>query len=410
MWLSGIIVLLLLCASAFCSGSETALFSLRGSQLHRFRMGTHAQRRVARLVDDPNRTLVTLLLSNTIVNISLSVLVSAVTMRYWGESGLGVAVPVLTGVLLLFGEILPKTIGLRRAPKLSLWIAPGVELLAIALTPIRFAVQKFANLVSRRRRPDALDREELATLLELSREQGRLTTFEGMVLRRLLNFRELTVERFLTPRVEIAALERRATPAQAAARFREQGVSRLIITDGGLDRVVGVLLLKDFLTSQRPLAERKVAELMRRPIFVPDSLPAPALFSLFADSRLHLAIVMDEHGGTEGIVTLEDLLEALVGDIRDESDYDESTLEQIGDAQWRCDALIELEDLVEQIGWPDDADEDDVTLSGLLERELGRVPRAGDELRRGDFVVRVLTARPSRALLIGIQRAELGVE
>ena len=93
-----------------------------------------------------------------------------------------------------------------------------------------------------------------------------------------------------------------------------------------------------------------------------------------------------------------------VSDIRDESDHEEAELEQIGDAQWRCDALIELEDLIEQIDWPDDADEDDVTLSGLLERELGRVPKAGDELRRGEFLVRVLTARPSRALLIGIQR------
>jgi putative hemolysin len=405
MWLSGIVVLLLLFASAFCSGSETALFSLRGSQVHRFRLGSVAQRRVARLIDDPNRTLVTLLLSNNIINIALSVLISAITLRQWGESGLGFAIPIVSALLILFGDILPKTVGLRLGARVAPWVAPTIEILAWVLTPIRIGVQALANLASRRRRPDALDRDELATLIELAREQGRLTRFEGTVLRRLLNFRELPVEKFLTPRVEVAWLDRASTPAQAAAMFRQEGVSRLIVTDGGLDRVVGVLLLKDFLTSARPLAERRVGELMRRPIFVPQSLPAPALFALFADSRLHLAIVLDEHGGTEGVVTLEDLLEALIGDIRDESDYDETELEQIGDDQWRCDALIELEELVEQIGWPDDANEDDVTLSGLLERELGRVPRAGDELRRGDFVVRVLTARPSRALLIGIQRS-----
>jgi len=401
MWFSIFLIVLLLLASAFCSGSETALFSLRSPQLERLRAGSGGQRRVASLVDRPNRTLATLLLSNMVINVGLSVLISSIALDLYGQIGLGIAIPVATVLLVLFGEILPKTLGLRQSLLLATWTAPAVELLARLLAPLRIVLTWMADRATPRGRAEELSREELGTLLAMAREEGRLSSFESAVLRRLLNFRDLSVERFLTPRVDVVALDRNASSAEAARLFRENGVNRLPVVDGSLDHVLGVLLLKDFLTSPR---ERSVTELMREAIFVPASLPAPALFARFSSSRLHMAIVLDEHGGTEGIVTLEDLLEALAGDIRDESDLEDYELEELDENEWRCDARIEIEELIEQIDWPQDPEADEVTLSGILERELGRVPRAGDEIRRGPFVVRVLTAHPSRALRLGIRR------
>jgi CBS domain containing-hemolysin-like protein len=309
----------------------------------------------------------------------------------------------------LFGEIIPKTIGLRRGRTFALLAAPTVELLAIVLAPLRILVERLTTMLTPAAKEFPLDLAQLRTLVKASRDAHEITPFEAKVLQRTLSFGELTVERLLTPRVDLASVEADATLSEAARVCRATGRNRLVVTEGGIDNVVGVLLLKDLLPRRARLDEFDVRSTMREPIFVPETLPAAKLFEQLQRSRMHLAVVVGEHGGVEGIATLEDVLEELIGDIRDESDLPISELEEMEDGVWQADARIELDDLNDATGLALEQESDSVTLSGWLEDQLGRIPRAGDVVDVEGFSLRVLTARPTRAHLVRVVQAEASV-
>lgn len=389
-----------LVSSAFFSGSETALFSLDELELERMRASSARARLAADLAQRPNRTLVTLLLANMVMNVLISVLITSICLTIWGPPGLGVAIPAATVLLVLFGEILPKTLGLRNGRRLATTAAPIVDGLARALGPVREGLERMASAVAGPPRSASLPREELATLLDVAREEGAVTPFERDVLGGILDLATETAGRLMTPRVEVTALSLDATPKEARDRFEESGHSRILVYEDSADQVAGILLLKDLLTHPEATTVR---ELLREANFVPETLPAPALFREFQRARTHIAVVVGEHGGMEGIVTLEDLLEEIVGDIRDESDSLGIGVEQMLDGSWRTDAAIELDELADVVGIDLSAQTDAVTLSGLLQEELGRVPRAGDRWSGGGLDLRVLTAGPTRAWLVHIR-------
>lgn len=403
--LLALLLLLLLVASAFFSGSETALFSLRETELEEMsRSGSPRARRAVELVRRPYRTLVTLLLANMVVNVIVSVLITGVCLRAFGQAGLGVAIPGATLLLVLFGEIVPKSVGLRQGRPFAELGASLIHGLSVVLGPVRRALEHLAAGASGEPQRPPLDREELATLVEVAQEEGELTPFEARVLKRILLFATVTSGRFMTPRVDMVAVDVASTAEEVAAVFDGSGRSRVVVVEGDRDHVVGVLLLKDFLTHPGDRTVLRVSELMRRPLFVPESLPAPSLFRQFQAHRLHIAVVVGEHGGVEGVVTLEDLLEEIVGDIHDEADEPEMELEQLADGTWRADAAMELDDLGEALGAQLDRGQDAVTLSGLLEERLGRIPRAGDRVVAGPFEFRVLSALPTRPRIVQIRR------
>jgi len=408
MWFQASIIFLLLVGSAFCSGSETALFSLDATQRARLRKGGANSALVLRHLDRPHRTLATLLLANMVLNVVISVLITAVSLDLWGPGALAAAVAVTTVLLVLFGEIIPKTIGLRRGRTFALLAAPTVELLAVVLAPFRVLVERLTTVLTPAPKEMPLDLAQLRTLVRASRKAQEITPFEAKVLQRTLSFGELTVERVLTPRVDLISIEARESLAEAVRVCRAAGRSRLVVTDGGIDHVVGVLLLKDLLPRRTRLDDLDVRSVMREPIFVPETLPAAKLFEQLQKSRMHLAIVVGEHGGVEGIATLEDVLEELIGDIRDESDLPTSELEEIDDGVWQADARIELDDLNDATGLALEGESDSITLSGWLEDHLGRIPRAGDEVELEEFALRVLTARQTRAHLVRVARSGEG--
>lgn len=399
----GFLLVGLLLLSGFFSGSETALFALTDLELEQLRGRGRRERQAVDLALNPGRTLVTVLLANMIVNTVVSVLVASVALQAVGPAGLAVAIPVATILLLLFGEIVPKTLGLRRSRTLAVAAAPILTALSFVLGPVRHALERLASMVTRGRQgPAPLRREELTTLVDVAREEGDLTRFEGRVLRRILNFGDLPIGRCMTPRVEMVAISADSTLDEALAVFEESGRSRLPVVGEGLDDVVGVLLQKDIATQDGPTDALRARDLARPPVHEPETLPAAELFRRFQRGRFHMAIVVGEHGGVEGIVTLEDLLEELIGDIRDESDELGGALEPVGDGTWRGDATLEIVDVADTLDverLPND-DDDAVTLSGLLQNELGRIPRKGDEIVWGTWRVRVLSASPNRARLV----------
>jgi putative hemolysin len=390
----------LLTVSAFFSGSETALFALSDLELREMERGSRAQRRAVDLARSPQRTLVTVLLANMIVNVVTSVLVTSISLQAFGTRGLAVAIPGATILLLLFGEIVPKSLGLRRRRRLATLAAPALSTLAIVLGPVQIGLERVAGLVVGRARPAPLTREELPTLVDVAADEGQVSPFEARVMRRVFRFADTPVFRCMTPRVDMTTVPDSTTVGEALAVFDSSGRSRLPVCGEGPDDIVGVILQKDLLTRDGGDPADPIAPWIRPVAHEPEFVPAATLFRRFQKESVHLAIVVGEHGGVEGLVTMEDLLEELIGDIRDESDEQPARLERLEDGSWRGSASLELVEVAEAIGLPADELEESVTLSGVLHQELGRVPVRGDEVLWRGLRLRVLTASPTRARLV----------
>ena len=361
-------------------------------------------KQAAALGRHPHRLLVTVLLGNLTVNVGISVLSTALCVHQFGGAGVWIAIPSVSLLLFVLGDIVPKSLGLRHARQWAPFAAPPIALLAWVLGPIRSVLERLARLAAGTPRPAALSRGELSTMVEVAREEGSLTPFDARVLGGILRFNDISVDRAMTPRVELVAVTSDADASAIAAAFDRSGRSRLPVYEGDLDHVVGVLLLKDLLTWEGDRTHLRARHLMREPYFVPESTRADRLFREFQARRVHIAVVVGEHGGVEGIVTLEDLLEELIGDIHDEADEPRVELERLRDGVWRVDARIELDDLEQAVGGKLDADEGAVTLAGLLGEELGHVPRAGDRVRRGGLEFLVLKATPTKPLVVRVTR------
>ena len=392
----------LLLLSGFFSGSETALFALSDLELSELSKRGRRERLAVRLAQSPERTLITILLANMVVNTIVSVLVASLALDTFGPAGLAVAIPVATVLLLLFGEIVPKTLGLRRRFFLAVVAAPVLNAMTVVLGPVQRALEVLVRTVVRGAAgPRPLDREELGTLVDVARDEGDLTRFESRVLRRILRFGDVPIVRCMTPRVDMVTVDADATLAEALEEFDDSGRSRLPVEGEGQDDIVGVLLLKDVLTYEGSLEGLKVRDLARPAVYEPETVSAADLFRRFQRGRVHLAVVVGEHGGVEGIVTLEDLLEELIGDFRDESDEIGGELEPLGDGTWRGEAKLEIQEVADLLGIERLPEDDDVvTLSGLLQSELGRIPRRGDEVRWDAWTIRVLSASPTRARVV----------
>lgn len=396
----------LLCLSAFFSGSETALFALSDLELRELEKGSAAQRRAVDLARRPEKTLVTVLLANMVVNVALSVVITSISLRTWGPSGIAVAIPVATVLLLLFGEIVPKSLGLRRSRTFAQLAALPLSMLATVLGPVRVGLEKMARLVVGNAQPGALTRDELPTLVTVAAEEGQISPFESRVLRRVFRFADTPLSRCLTPRVDMVALPADASVGDALTAFDRSGRSRVPVYDDGPDAIIGVLLQKDLLTRESGSPADPARSWLREVPHVPDTVTADQLFRRFQRERIHIAIVVDEHGGVEGLVTMEDLLEELIGDIRDESDEVPASLEKLEDGSWRGPASLELTDVAEFLDLTDADLEESVTLSGVLHSELGRVPLRGDEVQWRGWCIRVLTASPTRARLVVLSPVE----
>ena len=400
MLVEALFLVALLGLSGFFSGSETALFALSDLELRELEQGSRAQRQAVELARRPERTLVTVLLANMVVNVLISVLITSIALRIFGAAGIAIAIPVATVLLLLFGEIVPKSLGLRRRRGLAGFAAPLLAGLAVVLGPLQYGLERVARLVVGRARPSPLTREELPTLVEVAADEGQISPFESRVMRRVMRFADTAIERCMTPRVEMVTLPATASIGDALRVSAHSGRSRIPVCGSGPDDVVGVLLLKDVLTRDRGDDSDPIRPFMREVAHVPETVPAATLFRRFQQEKVHLAVVIGEHGGVEGLVTMEDLLEELIGDIRDESDEVPASLEPLEDGSWRGPANLELADVMEVLDLAPSELEESVTLSGVLHQGLGRVPARGDEVVWRGWTLRVLTASPTRARLV----------
>jgi magnesium and cobalt exporter, CNNM family len=399
-----IVVLLLL--SAVFSGSETAFFSLNAADIVKLTdRGGAAGGRAARLLSRATDLLSALLIGNLMVNTAISVLASSLCLQWFGPRGLAIAIPAVTLLLLLLGEITPKMLALRsrRAVALRAERPLGVWLLinGPVLRLIGWIVGGLLRIVPFERAGSrGMTTAELQTACELAVEDGTLSETEGKSLARLMKLEDMEVIHIMTPRTEVVSLRRNMSLRQLLGAARRAGFNRYPVLAETGDRPVGLFHLKDLLL-QSPVAERPLESELRTLLFVPESKDVAALLEEMGDGGSHLAAVVDEHGDFTGIVTMADCLQALMGPVGDTPQFDAEIVAQ-GGGRWVVAGRADLLELQESCGLSLPASRDYVTVAGFLMARLGRILRPGDVYREGAALLEVLEMTGHKVDRIGL--------
>jgi putative hemolysin len=381
--------LLVVCTilSALASGTETALTSIGRLRVrHLAEEGSRAATVLARLQQDPNRFLSTVLVVNTV---ALIVAGSAATLlgtqllpHGWGLLGdLGVSF-ALSILLLIFAEVTPKTLAIRYAERIALFAARPVDALATALRPVIWFITLVARLLTGRHgaHKPYVTEEELLTILSVSEEQGVIEEEEREMIHGIIEIGDKSVREVMVPRTDITAIEKAATLDEITRLFTEYKHTRLPVFDGDLDHMIGLIHVKDLLLHfARDNRQFDINRWMRRIEFTPETRKVDELLHDMQTKKVHMMIVVDEYGGTAGLVTLEDLLEEIVGEIRDEYDVaEEEPLRVISQTEAVVDARYPMDELNErlELGIEESGEYDSV--GGFVVTRLGRIPEAGE--------------------------------
>ncbi len=408
-------MVLLLGASALFSGAETALFNLSREQLRRFRTARSPLRRAtARLMDDPRRLLVTVLFGNNVVNVALFatsvVLIQAVGHRFPAARSewrilIGTATPL---AVILFGEVAPKSVGAIMPG----WFAPLVSLPLTALeylvTPIRVVlvggvVAPLERLITGRRlhEPPLMTTDELQAVVELSEREGAVTPDEGDMLVEVLALGQRRVREAMTPRVEVVGCDLATPMDEVLGLFRRSRLTKLLVYAGKMDHVVGIVYAKTaYLHPEGPLRR-----LVRPVHFVPETKTVESLLKVFHSRRIQFAVVVDEYGGLAGVVTVEDCLELIVGDIEDETDRPTAeAVQRLGPSAYRLAGDLSVRSWEDLFGarLPESGGRY-ATLAGFVTSLLGRLPAEGERIRWGNVEFRIEEVRRRRVTWVRVR-------
>lgn len=402
------LLLLLIILSAYFSSSETAFSAMNRIKMKNAVMrGDRKAKRTMRLAENYDRLLSTVLIGNNIVNISATAIATALCLRIWGEAGMTVSTVALTLVILTFGEILPKSFAKRSPEKTAVRSTPLLMALTVLLAPLSWFFTRLQAAFARRGKEEssAYTEEDILTIVEESSKDGGIDAGESELIRSAIVFNDLRAEDILTPRVAVEYVDVSDSPREVKKAFIESGFSRLPVCRRSLDAVLGVVTQKDFFANAEK--ERLPLEKIMKPVsFITAGMPISKLLKLLQSSKAHLAVVTDAYGGTVGIVTMEDILEELVGEIYDEHD---AVDEEIRAAEGGYTALgtAPADDFFEKLGAAPEAggeEEDYSTVNGWVTARLNKIPRAGDSFTFGEWLITVTDADERKALEIAAKR------
>jgi putative hemolysin len=402
-----LLVFLLLLSSIF-SGSETALFSLKSYQVRGLRRRPSRNSiRVGSLLNDPHHLLVTILVGNTLVNVAASSIGTDLVGRFFHEGVVGISVAVMTGLILLFGEIIPKTVAVSSPVGISLRTAGIIALAVRVLAPFRRILESAVSLAGRMRigRPPgkaAGYQDHVADAIAAGHSEGILDRFEGEVLGGIFRIMHLSVQNTMTPRTEVFMLSSDTPLREAVDLVKSSGYSRIPVFDAAnREDIRGVLYAKDLLQRQYS-SDLLVTEIARKPIFVPESKALADLLREFVSGTAHFAVVIDEYGSFTGIVTLEDILEEIVG-MEAEEQRDRYSYRQVGRSRWEVSGRMEIEYFNALVGASIPA-EGVETIAGFMIDRMGEIPAVGDGMRFANLRLKVLEADSRRIVKIEVER------
>lgn len=379
-----ITVIILLCLSAFFSSSETAL-----TTVNQIRMRTLADNgdkraaRVLRVTGNPGKMLSAILIGNNIVNLSASSISTSLAIHLLGNTGAGIATGILTFLILIFGEVTPKTMATIKADSMSLTAAAPIGFLMKILTPVIFIINKlslglmFLLHVNIKDAQKKMTEEELRTIVDVSQENGVIEHEERDMIHNLFDFGDAEAKEIMVPRIDMTFVQADATYQEVLDIFRQDMFTRLPVYEDSTDNVIGIINMKDFLL-QNDTPEFSVRNLLREPYFTYEHKNTADLFLEMRKSSISLAIVLDEYGVTAGLITLEDLLEEIVGEIRDEYDADEEDdITRISDREFYVLGSANLNDVSEALSLHFTSDDYD-TIGGYCLGLLDHLPEKNE--------------------------------
>ncbi len=383
--------------SAYFSATETAFSSANTTRLRTLaEKGSGGAALALKLLEQYDRLLSTILIGNNIVNIATASIGTVLFVRHYGDAGATISTVVVTVVVLIFGEISPKSIAKDCAERCAMLSAPILRVFIWVLLPLNRLFSLWKKLLSRVFRlggESKMSQEELLMLVDEVQQDGSIDRDEGELLKNAIGFSEQEAQDILIHRVDLAALPVTAGKEEIAALFTQTKYSRLLIYEDSIDHILGTVHQKDFYVGCG-VTDKPLRDIIAPPVFALENEPIRLLLKKLQQAKTHVAVVVDEYGGPCGIVTMEDILEELVGEIWDEHDEEEVFLRKLGPDTYTVDAAMDLEDFAAYFHVKTGSEM--VSVSGWVMEQFGRVPEVGDSFTCGDLQVEVMRVENHR--------------
>ena len=394
-----ILIIILLALSAFFSSAETAMTTVNKIYIMSLvNEGNKRAKILQKIIENPGKLLSTILIGNNIVNLSASSLATTWTTRVLGNAFVGVATGILTLLVLLFGEITPKTMATLYAEKLSMSYAPIIYFLMKVLTPVIFIVNRLSNGilymlgVDPKGKQSTMTEQELRTIVDVSHEDGVIESEEKKMIYNVFDFGDSRAKDVMVPRIDMSFIDVNATYEELLDSFKEDGYTRYPVYEDSTDNIIGTINMKDLLL-WNPKEKFSIRDILRKPYFTYEHKSTAALLMEMKQYSVNFVIVLDEYGATAGMITMEDLLEEIVGEIRDEYDADEveDMQEIIPDREYTAQGSAKLDDLNEALGLKLDSEDYD-SIGGYIIEKLDYFPKEGESYITEDGVKLVVDA------------------
>lgn len=389
--------------SAFFSASETAIFSLKKADLRKLKEVHPPAKKLDTIFKNASFYLTTIVFGNMLVNIGLASLVTFIFVNLWGEKGVIFSIIFSGAVILFLGEVFPKTIAIYTQEKVSLFAVPVLIFMARVFYPLLRGIQRIVDAVSRRffrGEKKQFGEEEIKEALFLGKKDGHITEAEEEMISYVLEFKDTWVSEIMTPRVEIRGINIESTQEEVLSFLKKVRHSKFPVYVNSLDNIVGIIYAKDIFLNPK----NHWKDFIREPKLVPESKRIDDLLRLFLQQEERIAIVLDEYGGTAGLVTLEDIEEELFGEIYDEFEVPYNMIEKVEENSWRVYGKIPIKtlNLELELDLPEETD----TLAGLILSHLERIPRAGEKFKfkEIEFTIERATARRVISVIIRLKR------
>lgn len=381
-----LILILLIGLSAFFSSAETALTTVNKIRIRNLaEAGDKSAVTLTKVLEDQGKMLSAILVGNNVVNLTASSMSTTLAMNIWSNKAVGIATGVLTLVILVFGEISPKTISTLYSEKISLKYAKIIYMFMTVMTPVIYAVNVLSSgflrlvHVDPNRKQEAITEEELRTIVEVSHEEGVIESEEKKIINNVFDFGDSVAKDIMVPRIDMAMVEVGATYDELIDIFREEKYTRMPVYEETTDNVIGIINMKDVLLIDRN-EEFHVRDLLREPLYTYEYKNTAELMVEMRQTSNNMIIVLDEYGATAGMITLEDLLEEIVGEIRDEYDEDEEQeLVEVGPGEYVVEGSMKLDDLNDQLDLELESEDYD-SIGGLIIGQLDRLPEEGESV------------------------------
>lgn len=403
-----IIILILVLLSGFFSATETAFSSVNKIRIRNYvNSGDKRAIKVLKIIENYDKALSAILIGNNIVNIASASLGTIIFTNMFGANGVGIATIVMTILVLIFGEILPKTFVKENAEKFSLFVVNILSFTMFILSPIVYIFVCLKNIIYKlfikeKKSKPSVTEQELKYIIEEIQDEGVLEKQEGELVQSALDFDEITANEILTPRVDIIAIDINDSIEKIKDIFITQKYSRIPVFEKSIDNIIGILHEKEFFKFYIENKENKnvnLSNLIQKTIYIPPKKKISELLRELQKEKLHLAVVSDEYGGTQGIITLEDILEELVGEIWDEADEVEQSIIKISDSSYKVSADMNIYDMFEKLDITyNDFESTSNTVSGWILETFEKIPQEGEFFEYKNIKVTIKTLEEQRII------------